>query len=155
MRFLAFALVFCCVLALGPDKASLLNDANKIVEYPMPVYVRVREEYSSKYTKGIELTYEQLYNVEMKCDILFSGESWNLYDFERNWVAELAPEYVRFLNLKEMETSARPILEIFDDQEREVLDDPDIVFPSYKEYIELVFSDDYVGVHYGERSPQN
>lgn len=128
------------------DKETLLARADKIVEFPMPVFVRALDRSLEKYTKGIKLTHEQLYNTEMEGSIFFNGKTWSLYDRHQNWVAELAREFVEFTGRDELELSA-PDLESFLKESEQLKKEEEhltLEYPSYREYIDYLFSDDYV-----------
>lgn len=138
--------MFIAGIALCLDMRTFLDAANETVVYPKNVFIRSLNASMIKYTSGVNITHEELYQQEMTGGRFFDGTAWSLYSPNQTWVAELSKEFAAYQGLDELEGSVPLVEQHF----REFASAPKVEgtleYPSYQEYIEYVFSDEYAAI---------
>lgn len=112
-------------------------NGNEIVEYPKSAVQLSTNTTILKYTSGIPVTHEEMFNAELEGSYQYNGSRWHLYDYKLQQIAELSDEYVRFTGINSIPIQGTA-QEAIEDAQKSGEEPERVEHISYDEYLDEV-----------------
>lgn len=140
-KFLSFvALLASALVGICTDIDGLLAQKDEIVVYPKTALVLATNSTMVKFDRGINITYNDLFNVELEGAKFFNGSTWAQYDTNLEWVADLSEEYVQFLGILEFQLQVPLLQDIIAGAKERKKREEQSEHISYEDYLSQVFA---------------